>query len=126
MGTAFLSQFASTTTTVYNVTLSVSSTNQTHGVIKYLLGTGIAFSSFSFRYLVISKSVNEISSNGGLNYFSLAGNCANISSGSGPRMCTAVGNFTNGTGQVIDLSHTNFLLIWANTMIMTTISGKGF
>ena len=77
-----ISQIASTTSTTYNLTFSVNSNNKTAGVIKYGISNGIAFTSFSLRWLVISKSYSDISCNGGINFLSL-GNCSNVNSGTG-------------------------------------------
>ena len=125
MAIGFLSHLATSTSNIYNVSMSVSSNNLTHGTIKYAFSGGIAFSSMSIRYVVISKLVETISCNGGLNYTSKT-DCTLTASGSGQRTCRVIGNFTNGTGHVLNVSHTNVMLVWFETLTMKTISGGKF
>lgn len=126
MATAFISHIGSApTSTTYNISLT-SSITLTQGVIKFAYSGGMTFTSLSIRYLAISKSVDTISCNGGVNFESLASNFGNVKTGSGTRQCTGIGNFTAGTGQIINLAHTNIMVLWFEYLTMYTVSGKRF
>ena len=83
---------------------------------------GIA--NFVVRYMVVSSSISWLSCNS-VNFTAVT-NCVNLITGSGVRTCDLIGNFTSGTGQVIDISHTNVMLIWPQTLWMNTVGNKDY